>query len=67
VANPQSNFLNHLANTPDFYVADFNAYLEIKGHETELDRCKWSQFQHNLIVWKKKELVEHGLLKKKSQ
>jgi hypothetical protein len=51
--------------TPDFYVADFNAYLEIKGYETELDRCKWSQFQHNLIVWKKKELVEHGLLQKK--
>jgi hypothetical protein len=40
--------------TPDFWVTEFNSYLEIKGYETSLDRCKWSQFSEPLIVWKKK-------------
>lgn len=42
--------------TPDFYVHEFNSYLEVKGYETELDRCKWSQFPGNLIIWKKAEI-----------
>jgi len=40
---------------PDFYIEDWNTYLEVKGYETDLDRCKWSQFKEPLIVWKKKE------------
>ena len=42
--------------TPDFYIHEFNSYLEVKGYETDLDRCKWSQFPSNLIVWKKAEI-----------
>lgn len=44
--------------TPDFYVEEWNAYIEIKGYETDLDRCKWKQFEEKLIVWKKKELKD---------
>lgn len=43
---------------PDFYVDDWNSFLEVKGYETELDRCKWSQFVEPLIVWRKKEIID---------
>lgn len=48
--------------TPDFWVEELGGYLEIKGYETALDRCKWSQFTESLIVWKKKELKNLGLV-----
>jgi len=48
--------------TPDFWVEELNGYLEIKGYETELDRCKWSQFTESLTVWKYKELREFGMV-----
>lgn len=47
--------------TPDFWIQEFNSYLEVKGYETELDRCKWSQFNKPLMVWKKKDLKEMGI------
>lgn len=47
--------------TPDFWVEGIG-YLEVKGYETDLDRCKWSQFMEPLTVWKKKELKELGLV-----
>lgn len=43
---------------PDFFVEDWNTFIEVKGYETELDRAKWSQFNEKLIVIKKKELGE---------
>lgn len=53
----------HTANyTPDFWVEELGGYLEVKGYETKLDRCKWSQFTENLVVWKKKDLKALGLL-----
>jgi hypothetical protein len=48
--------------TPDFWVEELGGYLEIKGYETELDRCKWSQFIEPLTVWKKKTLMELKLI-----
>lgn len=42
--------------TPDFWVEDWNTYLEVKGYETDLDRCKWSQFNEPLLVWKKTDI-----------
>jgi hypothetical protein len=48
--------------TPDFWVEELGGYLEIKGYETELDRCKWSQFNECLVVWKKKELKHQGVI-----
>lgn len=44
--------------TPDFWIEDWNTYLEIKGYVTELDKCKWSQFNENLIVWKKENIIK---------
>lgn len=44
--------------TPDFYVEDWDTYIEVKGYETELDRCKWSQFPHKLDVWRKDKIME---------
>ncbi len=48
--------------TPDFYVDNWNKYIEVKGYETELDGCKWSQFPLNLEVWKKLELKNRNIL-----
>jgi hypothetical protein len=57
------NLKNVLSNyTPDFWVQEFNGYLEVKGYETKLDRCKWNQFTENLTVWKKKDLQKLNLL-----
>ena len=47
---------------PDFWVEEFDSYIEVKGYETELDRCKWSQFKDPLIIWKKKDLIEMKLI-----
>lgn len=49
--------------TPDFYVKSWDSYLEVKGYETDLDRAKWKCFPEKLIVWKKKELKEKGMLR----
>jgi hypothetical protein len=47
---------------PDFWVNELNSYIEVKGYETELDRCKWSQFKYPLIIWKRKELTEMKII-----
>jgi hypothetical protein len=59
---PYTNPLDKLSYyTPDFYVDEMEGYLEVKGYETELDRCKWSQFPEKLTVWKRKELTERNI------
>lgn len=50
--------------TPDFWVEELNGYLEIKGYETALDRCKWSQFTEPLIIWKKSDLIDRLIINK---
>lgn len=47
---------------PDFYVKDWNTYIEVKGYKTDLDIIKWNQFLHNLIIWQKSELKSLGIL-----
>lgn len=60
---PYTNLKGTLSHyTPDFFVEELGGYLEIKGYETDLDRCKWSQFSETLTVWKKKELYENQIL-----
>ena len=41
---------------PDFYVEDWDTYIEVKGYETALDRSKWSQFPHTLDIWRKDKI-----------
>mgnify|MGYP001582791246 CR=1 FL=1 len=40
---------------PDFYLIDYDMYLEIKGYERERDRAKWSGVK-NLIIFKQNEI-----------
>ena len=40
---------------PDFYLPDYDIYIEVKGYERERDRCKWKVVP-NLLVLKKKEI-----------
>ena len=40
---------------PDFYLPEFDLYLEVKGYEVERDRCKWSVVG-NIVILKKKEI-----------
>lgn len=46
--------------TPDFFVKEGNEeyFIEVKGYETALDKCKWSQFSHKLIVMKRDEVKQ---------
>ena len=41
---------------PDFYVVEWATFIEVKGYETELDHAKWSQFPHNIQVWKRDKI-----------
>jgi hypothetical protein len=41
---------------PDFYVEEWNCYVEIKGYETDLDKAKWSQFPEPLRILRKEQI-----------
>lgn len=43
---------------PDFYVNDWDSFIEVKGYETELDLIKWSQFDKKLLVWRKDKITQ---------
>ena len=43
---------------PDFYLTDYDAYIEVKGYERGRDRAKWNQFKEKLIIIKKKEIQQ---------
>lgn len=47
---------------PDFYIIDFDCYIEVKGYTTKKDICKWKQFTENLRVWNKEKLRELDIL-----
>lgn len=42
---------------PDFYLPDYDVYIEVKGYERERDRAKWSVV-NNLIVLKKDDIYK---------
>lgn len=50
--NPQPYFWNgdwHLY-FPDFYLEDFDTYIEVKGYKTERDHAKWDHFKGKLLI-----------------
>lgn len=49
--------------TPDFYLLDFNEFVEVKGYTTGKDYAKWNQFPKNLklTILKKKDLINLGV------
>lgn len=42
---------------PDFFLVDYNLFIEVKGYETERDRLKWLSCE-NLIILKKEEISD---------
>ena len=44
--------------TPDFWVKDFESYVEVKGYEDELTKCKLKQFKEPVQLWKKEKIKE---------
>lgn len=41
---------------PDFYLPEYDLYVEVKGYETERDLAKWSAFPKKLKVVKKEDI-----------
>jgi hypothetical protein len=37
---------------PDFYLIDYDRYVEVKGYERERDRCKWEVVKDLLLIKK---------------
>jgi hypothetical protein len=51
IVSPTSYYWNddwHLY-FPDFYLKEYNLYLEVKGYERDRDKCKWSHFPFELL------------------
>lgn len=41
---------------PDFFVSAWNTYIEVKGYQTDLDDCKWLQFNEPLLIVKREHI-----------
>ena len=41
---------------PDFFLPEYNIYIEVKGYETERDVAKWSQSDKPVLVIKQKHI-----------
>lgn len=41
---------------PDFYLPTHNAYVEVKGYQTDRDTAKWEQFPEKLVIIKKEDI-----------
>lgn len=41
---------------PDFYISSLDAYVEVKGYETDRDRAKWLTFPEKLFIIKEAEI-----------
>jgi hypothetical protein len=41
--------VNHIY-LPDFYLKDFNLYIEVKGFQREKDASKWEQFPQKMLI-----------------
>ena len=49
---------------PDFYLPTLDAYVEVKGYETDRDRAKWGQFPETLLIIRNSQIrqVRNGKL-----
>lgn len=41
---------------PDFYLLDYDCYIEVKGYETDRDKAKWSYSKKKVFIIKQKEI-----------
>lgn len=46
---------------PDFYLSDYNLYIEIKGLSTNKDYAKWEQFPEQLDIYDSEDLYKLGI------
>jgi hypothetical protein len=49
---------------PDFYLPDYDFYIEVKGYETEKDKAKWENFPAKLFIIKGDKIIRQLKLKK---
>lgn len=47
---------------PDFYLPEYNLYIEIKGYPTKRDFSKWEQFTDNLYIYFGDDLYNLGII-----
>jgi hypothetical protein len=43
---------------PDFFLPQYNLYVEVKGYETNKDKAKWKQFPFELLIVRRKEIFD---------
>lgn len=48
---------------PDFYLSDYNLYIEIKGIPVDKDYAKWEQFPEQLDIYDMEDLYKLGIFK----
>lgn len=46
---------------PDFYLNDYDLYIEIKGLPIDKDYIKWEQFEHKLDIYDGEDLCKLGI------
>lgn len=47
---------------PDFYLPEYNLYIEIKGYPTKRDFSKWNQFTEDLDIYFGDDLYNLGII-----
>lgn len=52
---------------PDFFLPEYNLWVEIKGYKTQKDICKWEQFPEKILILEKLDikLIKLGTFKLK--
>lgn len=48
----------HRKYIPDFYIPEFDIWIEVKGMEKPIDIFKWQYFPHKLFVIRKFDLIK---------
>src|SRR5690606_23086156 len=43
---------------PDFYLIDYDCYIEVKGYERDRDLAKWNSFPKKLLIIKANEIKQ---------
>jgi len=47
---------------PDFYLPDYDIFVEVKGYERERDRCKWENVKNLKIIKNEQiKLIKNGM------
>ena len=41
---------------PDFYLPQYDLYIQVKGYETDKDKRKWTQFKSKLLILRHQQI-----------